>query len=98
MTLARASGNGEGLESVLPQLEAVLQFTQELNRRLAGVGIDGISGALELYRRLKGTLDAIPDADLERTLEEVHALGRVLSGMATSLDEVRRLKTLVRSE
>ena len=95
MSLARASGDGEGLESVLPHLEAVLQFTQELNRRLAGVGIDGIGGALELYRRLKSTLDAIPDAEIARALQEIDALGRALAQTAAGLDELRRLKTLV---
>lgn len=97
MALGRESADGEGMERVLPQLEAVLQFTQEVNGRLAVIGVDGIGGALELYRRLKSTLDAIPASELERMSAEVVALGRALARLGDNLAEIRRLKTLVQS-
>jgi hypothetical protein len=95
MALAATAGDGEGVEHVLPHMEAVLRFTQDLNARLAGIGIDGIGGALELYRRLKDVLDGIPDGDVERVLADVHALENSLARLAAGLEEIRRLKTLV---
>src|SRR4051812_38075161 len=95
MALAGNPGDGIGVEAILPHMEAVLRFTQELNGRLAEIGLDGIGGALELYRRLKDVLDGIPDGDVERMTGEVDALARSLAHLRDGLDEVRRLKTLV---
>ena len=98
MALGPEPSDGENIELVLPQLEAVLQFTQEVDRRLVDVGVDGIGGALELYRRLKDTLDAIPDAEVERMMGKVRSLGQALSRLAEGLEDIRRFKMLVGSE
>jgi hypothetical protein len=95
--LGREPADGEGVESILPELQAVLEFTQELNRRFASAGVDGIGGALELYRRMKAVLDGIPDADIERMRAAVESVHQTLARVASSLEEVRRLKTLVRN-
>ena len=84
------------MESVLPRLEAVLRFTQELNARLAATGVDGLGGALELHRRLRELVDAVPNDELERVTAEVRALADAVARLSGSLDELRRLKTLVR--
>ena len=95
LALDHAPADGEGLEGVLAQLEAIRLFTEELGRRFTAVGIDGIAGALELYRRLKATLDAVPLAEIERRMGEAQALGRTLGELAQSLERIRRLKTLL---
>src|SRR2546422_10639369 len=45
-------GEGDGAEQALTALEAIAQLTEELRRRLAGDGVDGIDGAFALYERL----------------------------------------------
>jgi hypothetical protein len=93
--LEPAPQEGEGAATVLPQLEAVLRFTHELQERLATVGVDGISGALGLYRHLSSVLDAIPEAEIARMQEQISALARGLAELRRSLDEVQRLKRLL---
>lgn len=81
------------MQDVGPQLAALLQFVDELNARLAAAGIDGVSGALELQRRLQGVLDAIPGAELERMIDGVGALRRRMEELAAALAVMRDLKT-----
>jgi len=62
IALERDDGNGNRVEGVLPQLEAILRFTHELDQRLVAAGVDGLTGAVGLYLRLKTTIDGIPPA------------------------------------
>ncbi len=93
--LSREADDGAGVESALPRLEAVLAFTQEVNARLAAVGVDGIGGALEAYRRLREVLDGVSEAEVARMQQEVASLARAVTQLGESLEEIRRLKTLV---
>ncbi len=95
LALDHGPAKGEGMESVLPRLEAVLRFTEELRGRFVATGVDGIAGALGLYRSLRSVLDAIPEAEVTRMLAEVEALTTMLGDLERSLEEVRRLKMLV---
>jgi hypothetical protein len=91
--LAFHNGRNDGdLVHVLPELEAIAQFTAELHARLASVGVDGLAGTVALYRRLRATLDGIPPADLERVREHVVALECWLHDVARCLGELDRLK------
>jgi len=95
--LAFANGRGEGddVEHVLPDLEALGQFAEELRKRLAVDGLDGIDGTLALHRRLKSALDAIHGSELERVREDIRALERWLAETASILEGIARLKRLV---
>lgn len=95
MALDGDPGDGGGVERVLPRMEAVLRFTQEVNARLAAIGVDGVGGALELYRRLRSALDGIPDSELDRMTADVQALSAALARLQAEIAEIRRLKTLV---
>ena len=92
------ANDGEGMERVLPQLKAIVQFTEGLEQRLAAEGVDGVAGVLELYRHLKAVLDGIPSAELACILNDIAALESWLAAVARSLDEVKRLKELVATE
>jgi hypothetical protein len=95
--LAFANGHGEGddVEHVLPDLEALGQFAEELRRRLAVDGLDGIDGTLALHRQLKSTLDSIDGPELDRIREDVRALERWFAETARILEGIARLKRLV---
>jgi hypothetical protein len=95
LALDRSLARGEALEEVLPQLEGVLRYTSELRERLTADGVDGITGAIGLYRCLKATLDAVPRAEIERMLAMITDLEHALGEMARSLAEIRRLKEAV---
>lgn len=90
--------DGEGAAGVLPQLEAVLRFTRELQERLATVGVDGVSGALGIARHLRAALDAIPQAEITHMLGEIDRLSRGLTELRRDLEELERLKQLVPPE
>lgn len=82
----------DGVEQMLPTLEAISQFADELRRRLAGDGVDGIEGAFALYRRLGDTLGDIPLARLEEMHGEIARLERWLGDILGCLEDLKRLK------
>jgi hypothetical protein len=84
-------------EQVLPHLEAIAQFTDELRARLGTTGngadgVDGIEGLVGLHRRLKALLDAIPADALARTQADVAAFQTWLERVRAELDALARLK------
>src|SRR5690242_3204172 len=87
--------DAEGVEQVLPGLEAIAQFTEDLRGRLTDDGVDGVEGTLRLYRRLRSTLDAIPAARLDAMRAEIATLERWLRQVTCCLDEIARLKQLL---
>src|SRR3989454_8206005 len=90
--LDRGLAEGDGAEEVLPALEAIAQFAEELRHRLAGDGVDGIDGAFALYRRLRSTLDGIPQARVEEMRAEIARLERWLGDALRFLEDLRRLQ------
>ncbi len=93
--LERIDGSGDGVEGVLPQLEAILRFTHELEQRLVAAGVDGLTGAVGLYLRLKTTIDGIPAVDVARTQAAVHTLEHEVGALAQHLAALHRLKGVV---
>ena len=93
--LDRELAEGDGAEQALPTLEAIAQLTEELRRRLAGDGVDGIDGAFALYERLRTTLDDIPRARLEEMRAEIARLKRWLGDVLGCLEDLRRIKQIV---
>ena len=89
--------NSDGREQILPRLQALLEFTESLEQRLPVEGIDGIAGALGLYRRLKSTLDEVPERDIARMKADVDGVQRWLEDVARGLEELKRLKDAIRA-
>ena len=94
-TIEHDDHDGHGVEGVLPQLEAVLSFSHELDKRLVAAGVDGLAGAVGLYLRLKTTIDDIPAAEVARTQAAVHALEHEVGALAQYLADIKRLKGVV---
>ena len=80
---------------MLPALEAIAQFTEELRCRLGNDGVDGIDGAYALYQRLRTTLDDIPRARLEEMRAEIARLARWLGDVLGRVEDLRRVKQVV---
>lgn len=95
LALAGARQAGDPVEHLIPQLDALLAFTAELDGRLQATGVAGIAGALAIHARVKGALDGVSVADLDARLAAVEALQRELTALAQNLDAVRRLKRFV---
>lgn len=95
MWLALTNGGGDGAEQVLPDLEALGRFGDELRRRTEPDGVAGVGGMLALHARLAGALDGVSRADLEEMLARVRALEDAFRAIARRLDEVGMLKRLV---
>ena len=95
LLLDRGLAEADGAEQVLPALEAIAQFTEELRRRLGGDGVDGIDGAFALYERLRTTLDDIPRARVEEMCAEIACLARWLGDALGRLEDLRRVKQVV---
>ena len=87
----------DGREQILPQLQSLLEFTESLEHRLSVEGVDGIAGALGLYRRLKSTLDAVTDREIARMKEDVDGVQAWLEDIARGLEELKRLKDAIRA-
>jgi hypothetical protein len=77
---------------ILALLAGLVHFTVELRQRLAPTGVDGLAGTLVLYGRLRGALDAVPRAQLERVRGDVVALERGLHDVARLLEHLQTMK------
>jgi hypothetical protein len=92
LELARALQDGDAVEGVLPQLEAVLRFARDVQRRVGEVGVDGISGVLGIHRRLAAVLDGVSVAQLEGLRADVRALEHAFQALAHALVDLKRLQ------
>jgi hypothetical protein len=95
--LAIGNGNprGSAVEHVLPDLEALGRFSDELRCRAGIDDTDGIGGLVRLHGRLKRSLDAIPTDELERMRADTQALIARFEEIACSMHRLEQLKRLV---
>lgn len=89
LELERALSARSGLEQVLPQLQALAVFADELDAR---IGADGVGGALALHRRLAELLGSVSHDDLARVVQAVDAVSAALEVVRRDVERVRRLK------
>jgi hypothetical protein len=84
--------DGHAVEQILPRLETIVRFADELRGRLGDGGSDGIDGVLGLYRRLRAVLEAVPAAEFDRILAEIDGLMRRLATVRDDLEHLRQLR------
>lgn len=80
---------------VVAQVEALTQLAGEIDARLAAGGVGGLAGACAIYEQLRGVLDGVSVADLERMTRQVADLQRDLVEVARRVAAVRELKALL---
>jgi len=70
---------------------AVARFRQELDERIASVGIAGVEDVLELSDRLRSGLDRVLPDEIDQAQAQ---LDRVRDGFTHLGDELQHLKTV----
>jgi hypothetical protein len=92
IALAQGNADGTAVEQVLPRLEALVQFTDGLEHRLAADGLGGIAGTVILYRQLREALNDVSQVELARIRDDVDGLVATVADLGRTLEEIRRLK------
>jgi hypothetical protein len=92
LELQDGAPEGTCVEQILPRLQAIMQFVDEVRGRISPDGIDGIDAVLGRYRQLKDTLGAIADAEIDRVAAQVAALQRALADVERDVETIRQLK------
>lgn len=74
------------------QSEDVTRVYDDIDRRVAETGMDGIVGLLTLSRHVEAALDAVGAVELEATVVELRSLLDRLVRIDAELSRVRALK------
>ena len=77
------------MEDMVRQTDQIINFTNEINRRIAEAGITGVDGLVGLYDQLRSALGKVSHQELEwaqgevtRVLERLRRLSEELSHLA----------------
>ena len=79
------------MEDMVRQTDQLINFTREINRRIADSGISGVDGLVSLYEQLRGALAKVSPQELEWAQGEVN---RVLESLRRLSEELQHLSTL----
>ncbi len=53
------------MEEMLRQTDQIINFTREINRRMAESGISGVEGLVGLYDQLRGALAKVSQQEIQ---------------------------------
>ena len=81
------------VEQAVQRAEAIVRFTEEVDRRLAEHGIAGIEDLFRLYTQLRDALDRIAARELDWASTEAGRLSKVLEQICAQLSHLSALKT-----
>lgn len=80
------------VDQTIQQAEAIVRFTQEVDRRLAECGIAGTQELLSLFAQLRQALGRIDGAELDWATRETRRLEERLRALGTELQHLSALK------
>lgn len=80
------------VDQTIQQAEAIVRFTQEVDRRLAECGIGGTDELLRMFRQLRDALARLERAELEWASQETTRLEQRLRALGTELQHLSALK------
>ncbi len=80
------------VDQTIQQAEAIVRFTQEVDRRLAECGIAGTGELLSLFAQLRDAVGRIEGAELEWAARETARLEERLRTLGTELQHLSALK------
>lgn len=79
------------MEEMVRQTDQIINFTREVNRRIAESGLSGIEGLVAAYDQLRSALAKVSPQELEWAQGEV---SRVLDSLKRLSDELTHLSAL----
>jgi len=79
------------MEEMLRQTDQIINFTNEINRRMAESGISGVEGLVGLYDQLRGALAKVSHQEIQWAQDEV---SRVIDQLRRLADELGHLAAL----
>jgi len=79
------------MDEMVRQTDQLINFTREVNRRIADSGISGVEGMVALYDQLRSALAKVTPQELEWAQGEVT---RVLDSLRRLSDELTHLAAL----
>lgn len=79
------------MEEMVRQTDQIINFTREVNRRIAESGLTGIDGLVAAYDQLRSALSKVSPQELEWAQGEVN---RVLDSLKRLSDELNHLSAL----
>ena len=79
------------MDEMVHQTDQLINFTREVNRRIADSGISGVEGMVALYDQLRGALAKVTPQELEWAQGEVT---RVLESLRRLSEELAHLAAL----
>lgn len=80
------------VEDTVRQAEAIVRFSEEIDRRLAEHGISGIPDLLRSYGEIRVALDRLEAPELEWACREALQLANRLAELASELQRLAFLK------
>jgi DnaJ-domain-containing protein 1 len=80
------------MQDVLVRTGAMVEAVQDIDRRLAGAGVQGVGAVGELYERLDAALAAVRLEEIDATLADIERATRALAAMGRDLGRLRHLK------
>jgi hypothetical protein len=94
------TGSGDGREKLVldqmrRQTEDIIRYYGELNRRVAGTGMEGIPRLLELSRQVELAVGELAEQELAWAGDEIKRLLDQLVKMTSQLERLRELKMLL---
>jgi hypothetical protein len=79
------------MEEMVRQTDQIINFTREINRRIAESGLTGVDGLVAAYDQLRSALAKVTPQELEWAQGEVT---RVLESLKKLSDELSHLSAL----
>jgi hypothetical protein len=80
------------VEDTVRQAEAIVRFSEEVDRRLAAHGIAGIAGLLRSYGQIRLAPGRLAAPELDGTCREALQLSSRLAHLATELQRLSTVK------
>ena len=83
------------MDEMVQQTDQLINFTREVNRRIADSGISGVEGMVALYDQLRGALAKVTPQELEWAQGEVTRVLETLRRLSDELSHLAALKAVL---
>lgn len=85
------------VDQTIQQVEAIVRFTQEVDRRLAECGVAGTRELLDRFAQLRQAIERLDGAELDWATRETARLEERLRALGTELRHLSALKAALES-